>query len=163
MWPPDRQNAQSTAGIQTLLEAEKDAQNIVEKARQYRTQRVKDARSEAQKEIENYKATKEKAFKSFESDVGVPVYYIQAANDQNSGANDKAEDDMKVEVNDRLEEIKKSVADGKSVIVKNVLAAIVKADPQMHMNAVKVWDAVPAALVQTAINQYLRIGPEAIQ
>ncbi len=45
---------------------------------------------------------------------------------------------MKVEVNDRLEEIKKSVADGKSVIVKNVLAAIVKADPQMHMNAVKV-------------------------
>lgn len=64
-------SAQNTASIQTLLEAEKDAQQIVEKARQYRTQRLKDARSEAQKEIDTYKSKKEQEFKDYESKVGV--------------------------------------------------------------------------------------------
>lgn len=62
-------SAQNTASIQTLLEAEKEAQQIVEKARQYRTQRVKDARSEAQKEIEKYKAKKEAEYKEYEKQV----------------------------------------------------------------------------------------------
>lgn len=62
-------SAQNTASIQTLLEAEKDAQQIVEKARQYRTQRLKDARSEAQKEIEKYKSKKESEFKEYEAKV----------------------------------------------------------------------------------------------
>lgn len=62
-------SAQNTASIQTLLEAEKDAQQIVEKARQYRTQRLKDARSEAQKEIEKYKSKKDAEFKDYESKV----------------------------------------------------------------------------------------------
>lgn len=62
-------SAQNTASIQTLLEAEKDAQQIVEKARQYRTQRLKDARSEAQKEIDKYKSKKESEYKDFEAKV----------------------------------------------------------------------------------------------
>ena len=64
-------SAQNTASIQTLLEAEKEAQQIVEKARQYRTQKVKDARSEAQKEIEKYKARKEEEFKKYEKEVSI--------------------------------------------------------------------------------------------
>merc|ERR1711977_709715 len=58
--------AQNSAGIQTLLDAEREAQKIVQKAREYRTKRVKDARSEAQKEIDEYKASKDKEFKAFE-------------------------------------------------------------------------------------------------
>jgi len=68
----ETQAAQQTQGIQTLLEAEKDAAKIVQQARQCsswfrsfpahngemrsvdRVQRLKDARSEAQKEIEEY-------------------------------------------------------------------------------------------------------------
>lgn len=68
-------SAQNTASIQTLLEAEKDAQQIVEKARQYRTQRLKDARSEAQKEIDKYKSKKESEFKEYESKVSLTNAY----------------------------------------------------------------------------------------
>ena len=37
-----------------------------------RTKRVKDARSEAQKEIEDYRKQKEEEFKKFETEVGSP-------------------------------------------------------------------------------------------
>ncbi|OQV05929.1 hypothetical protein CLAIMM_10581 isoform 3 [Cladophialophora immunda] len=62
-------SAQNSAGIQTLLDAEKEAQKIVQKAREYRTKRVKDAKTEAQKEIEEYRKKKEEEFKKFESEV----------------------------------------------------------------------------------------------
>lgn len=38
---------------------------------QDRTKRVKDARSEAQKEIDEYKSSKDKEFKQFEDKVGL--------------------------------------------------------------------------------------------
>jgi V-type H+-transporting ATPase subunit G len=41
----------SSQGISTLLEAEKEASKVVQKARQYRIQRLKDARTEALKVI----------------------------------------------------------------------------------------------------------------
>merc|ERR1712169_101841 len=53
-----KMSAQNSAGIQTLLDAEKEAQKIVQKAREYRTKRVKDAKTEAQKEIEEYRNKK---------------------------------------------------------------------------------------------------------
>ena len=78
--------AANSQGIQTLLEAEKEAAKVVQKARQcklrsfpssnvvlmtlpYRVQKLKDARSEAAKEIEQYKDSKEQEFKKFESEV----------------------------------------------------------------------------------------------
>ncbi|KAI9777523.1 MAG: H(+)-transporting V1 sector ATPase subunit G [Geoglossum umbratile] len=61
-------SAQNSAGIQTLLDAEREAQKIVQKAREYRTKRVKDARSEAQKEIEEYRKAKSDEFKRFEKE-----------------------------------------------------------------------------------------------
>ncbi|CCG82232.1 V-type proton ATPase subunit G [Taphrina deformans PYCC 5710] len=117
-------SAQNTASIQTLLEAERDAQQIVEKARQYRTQRLKDARSEAQKEIDKYKSKKDTEYKEYE--------------DKNSGNNDDAEKEAQKSIDTQLSEIKKSQEEGKKVIVDNLLAAIVKSDPQMHINATKV-------------------------
>jgi hypothetical protein len=82
------QAAQQSQGIQTLLEAEKDAAKTVQQARQCtsreelvlaahpltcaiadRVEQLKKARSEASKEIEEYKKTKEQEFKSFESSV----------------------------------------------------------------------------------------------
>ncbi|OQE26887.1 hypothetical protein PENFLA_c006G04451 [Penicillium flavigenum] len=61
-------SAQNSAGIQTLLDAEREAQKIVQKAREYRTQRIRDAKSEAQKEIEEYKNQKEEEYKKFEGE-----------------------------------------------------------------------------------------------
>lgn len=42
---------------------------MVDAARTYRTQKVKDARSEAQKDIEEYKKQKEAEFKKSEAEV----------------------------------------------------------------------------------------------
>ncbi|KAJ5225066.1 hypothetical protein N7468_006291 [Penicillium chermesinum] len=61
-------SAQNSAGIQTLLDAEREAQKIVQQAREYRTKRIRDAKSEAQKEIEEYRNSKEEEFKKFEAE-----------------------------------------------------------------------------------------------
>jgi V-type H+-transporting ATPase subunit G len=61
----------SSQGIQLLLEAEKEASKIVEKARSYRVQRLKDARLEAQKEIEILKQQKTKQFMEYEQQFAV--------------------------------------------------------------------------------------------
>ncbi|KAJ5876173.1 V-type ATPase [Penicillium soppii] len=58
-------SAQNSAGIQTLLDAEREAQKIVQ---QDRTKRIRDAKSEAQKEIEDYKKQKEEEYKKFEGE-----------------------------------------------------------------------------------------------
>ncbi|KAI4209154.1 MAG: hypothetical protein LQ349_009573, partial [Xanthoria aureola] len=59
-------SAQNSKGIQTLLDAEREAQKIVQKDR---SKRVKDARSEAQKEIDDYRKQKEDEFHKFEKEV----------------------------------------------------------------------------------------------
>ena len=59
----------TSTSIQLLLEAEKEAGKIVAKSRQYRIQRLKDARSEAIKEIEAIKAQKNAEFAQFEAQV----------------------------------------------------------------------------------------------
>ena len=56
--------AQNSQGIQILLEAEKEASKIVQKGRQYRIQKLKDAKTEAQKEIYALKAQKQSEFES---------------------------------------------------------------------------------------------------
>merc|ERR1711964_825231 len=86
-----KMSAQNSAGIQTLLDAEKEAQKIVQKAREYRTKRVKDAKAEAQKEIEEYRQKKEAEYKKFESE-------------QTSG-NKKAEDEANKDAATKVKEI----------------------------------------------------------
>ncbi|GAA5843859.1 hypothetical protein JCM5353_007393, partial [Sporobolomyces roseus] len=48
----------NSQGIATLLDAEKEAAQIVAKAREYRTQRLKGAREEASKEVDSLKKKK---------------------------------------------------------------------------------------------------------
>ncbi|KAL7276442.1 hypothetical protein RUND412_000581 [Rhizina undulata] len=114
-------SAQNSAGIQTLLEAEKEAQKTVQRARAYRTQKVKDARAEAQKEIEQYKKQKEAEFKKFEA--------------EHSGVNAKAEEEAAKEVEETLVRIK-AIGDEKTpAVVEDLLKATVDVKPQPHRNA----------------------------
>ncbi|ORX96355.1 H+-ATPase G subunit-domain-containing protein [Clohesyomyces aquaticus] len=110
-------SAQNSAGIQTLLDAEREAQKIVQKAREYRTKRVKDARSEAQKEIEAYKKEKEQEFVSFEK--------------QHSSGNKKAEEDANKEAEAKIKEIDGIGKKSGSKVVDQLLDAVtnVKAEP----------------------------------
>ncbi|KIW08939.1 V-type ATPase, G subunit [Verruconis gallopava] len=108
-------SAQNSAGIQTLLDAEREAQMIVQKAREYRTKRVKDARSEAQKEIEEYRSTKEKEFKMFEQ--------------EHSSGNKKMEDDANKETTKKIEEIKKIGKERGPKVVEDLLNAVTNVKP----------------------------------
>ncbi|KAF4545579.1 Vacuolar ATPAse [Lasiodiplodia theobromae] len=107
-------SAQNSAGIQTLLDAEREAQKIVQKDR---TKRVKDARSEAQKEIEEYRNKKEEEFKAFEK--------------EHTSGNKQAEEEANKATEVKLKEIKEIGSKSGSIVVDQLLEAVtnVQAEP----------------------------------
>merc|ERR1711939_430310 len=109
-----KMSAQNSAGIQTLLDAEKEAQKIVQKAREYRTKRVKDAKTEAQKEIEEYRKKKEEEFKS----------------EQSSG-NKKAEDDANKEAEAKVKEIQEAGKKSGKKVVEDLIKAVTSPHPEV--------------------------------
>ncbi|KAJ4337746.1 hypothetical protein N0V87_004494 [Didymella glomerata] len=104
-------SAQNSAGIQTLLDAEREAQKIVQ---QDRTKRVKDARSEAQKEIEDYKKEKEAEYQKFEK--------------EHSSGNKKAEDDAKKDTDSKVKEVEELGNKSGSKVVEQLIAAVTNAN-----------------------------------
>ncbi|KAL1848765.1 H(+)-transporting V1 sector ATPase subunit G [Paecilomyces lecythidis] len=110
-------SAQNSAGIQTLLDAEREAQKIVQQAREYRTKRVKDAKTEAQKEIEDYRKQKEEEFKKFEA--------------EHSSGNKKAEEEANKEAEVKLEEIKKLGGAKGDKVVEDLLHAVVNVQAEV--------------------------------
>ncbi|KAI8832868.1 H+-ATPase G subunit-domain-containing protein [Chytridium lagenaria] len=113
--------AQSSQGIQTLLEAEKEASKIVTKSRQYRVQRLKDARSEALKEIETLKAEKNKEFLNFEK--------------QHSGSSDESFGKVNAETDIKIAEVKASYQKNKDQVIQKILTALVNVEPKIHINS----------------------------
>ncbi|KAG6891534.1 hypothetical protein C0992_004392 [Termitomyces sp. T32_za158] len=118
------QAAQQSQGIQTLLEAEKEAAKIVQQARQYRVQRLKDARSEALKEIEAYKQAKESEFRSFES--------------SHAGTTSDAQTAVDKETELKLQAITKSYEQAKDTVVDKLLARVTLVNPELHRNLKRV-------------------------
>ncbi|KND87577.1 V-type proton ATPase subunit G [Tolypocladium ophioglossoides CBS 100239] len=109
------QSAQNSAGIQTLLDAEREASKIVQKAREFRTKRVKEARDEAKKEIAEYKASKDDDFKKFES--------------EHSRGNKEAEDEASKEADSQIKTIRAAGQKGQAAVVKNLLGAVFEVNP----------------------------------
>eukprot|EP00184_Porphyridium_aerugineum_P008324 CAMPEP_0184691644 /NCGR_PEP_ID=MMETSP0313-20130426/430_1 /TAXON_ID=2792 /ORGANISM="Porphyridium aerugineum, Strain SAG 1380-2" /LENGTH=115 /DNA_ID=CAMNT_0027149397 /DNA_START=128 /DNA_END=475 /DNA_ORIENTATION=- len=76
----------STETIQTLLDAEKEAALVVEKARKERDARLKKAVAEAEAEISAYRAAREKEYlaevEKFEGSSGVDKSRIAAESDE---------------------------------------------------------------------------------
>ncbi|KAF1954527.1 vacuolar ATPase [Byssothecium circinans] len=106
-------SAQNSAGIQTLLDAEREAQKIVQEDR---TKRVKEARSEAQKEIEDYRTEKENEFQKFEK--------------EHSSGNKKAEDDAKKDTDEKVKEIEQIGEKSGSKVVEQLISAVTDAKPE---------------------------------
>ncbi|KAM5432845.1 H(+)-transporting V1 sector ATPase subunit G [Microsporum canis] len=115
--------AQNSAGIQTLLDAEREAQKIVQDAREYRTKRIKDAKTEAQKEIEDYKKHKEEEFRKFEA--------------EHSSGNKKAENEANKDAEAQLLEIKKSGQGKGDKVVDDLIKAVLDVNPQVPEKLVK--------------------------
>ncbi|KAK5134606.1 H(+)-transporting V1 sector ATPase subunit G [Meristemomyces frigidus] len=109
--------AQNSAGIQTLLDAEREAQKIVQKAREYRTKRVKDARSEAQKEIEDYRKQKEEDFKKFET--------------EHTSGNKAAEEQAEKDTQKELDEIKQIGKKTGPKVVQDLIRAVMDVKPEV--------------------------------
>ncbi|MCJ1483955.1 H(+)-transporting V1 sector ATPase subunit G [Schaereria dolodes] len=110
-------SAQNSAGIQTLLDAEREAQKIVQKSREYRTKRVKDARTEAQKEIEEYRKQKDEEFKKFET--------------EHSSGNKKAEEDANKDADSKVEEIKRAGGKSGDKVVEDLLRVVTEVKPEV--------------------------------
>ncbi|TLD20310.1 hypothetical protein PspLS_08655 [Pyricularia sp. CBS 133598] len=105
-------SAQSSAGIQTLLEAEREASKIVQKVR---TKRVKEARDEAKKEIEAYKSEKEGEYKAFES--------------KHTQGNKQAEEEANKEAETQIKEIKEAGKKHQDKVIKDLLKAVFEPHP----------------------------------
>ncbi|PWY78130.1 vacuolar ATP synthase subunit G [Aspergillus sclerotioniger CBS 115572] len=109
-------SAQNSAGIQTLLDAEREAQKIVQQAREYRTKRIREAKSEAQKEIEEYRKQKEEEFKKFEA--------------EHSSGYKKAEEDANKEAEVKLQEIKDAGNEKGAKVTEGLIHALVDVKPE---------------------------------
>ncbi|KAI9735420.1 MAG: hypothetical protein M1818_006426 [Claussenomyces sp. TS43310] len=106
------QSAQNSAGIQTLLDAEREAQKIVQKDR---TKRVKEARDEAKKEIDTYRKTKDEEFKKYET--------------EHTSGNSKAEDDANKDAEVQIKGIKEAGKNGQDKVVADLLKAVFDVKP----------------------------------
>ncbi|ODA83023.1 hypothetical protein RJ55_01532 [Drechmeria coniospora] len=136
-------SAQKSAGIQTLLDAEREASKIVQKAREFRTRRVKEARDDAKKEIAEYKASKDQEFKKFEAEVNLvllPAFFPHTHDDrrrradekrgtQHSQGNKAAEDEASKEAEKQIKVIKEAGQKSQGQVVKNLLGAVFDVTP----------------------------------
>ncbi|KAI0390443.1 vacuolar ATPase [Xylariaceae sp. FL0594] len=108
-------SAQNSAGIQTLLDAEREASKIVQQARELRTKRVREARDEAKKEIEAYRQAKEEEFNKFEA--------------EHTKGNKDAEDEANREADEKIKEIKSAGKQHQAKVVEELLKAVLDVKP----------------------------------
>ncbi|CAK7216134.1 hypothetical protein SCUCBS95973_002701 [Sporothrix curviconia] len=80
-----------------------------------RTKRVREARDEARKEIDEYKAQKEAEFKKFES--------------EHTQGNKAAEEEANREAAAKIKEIQAAGKKSQDKVVKDLLAAVLTANP----------------------------------
>ncbi|KAL2265056.1 hypothetical protein VTJ83DRAFT_7566 [Remersonia thermophila] len=103
-------SAQNSAGIQTLLDAEREASKIVQRAREYRTKRVREARDEAKKEIEAYRAAKEAEYRAFEA--------------EHTKGNKQAEEEAFREADAEIKTIREAGSKAQDKVIEDLLKAV---------------------------------------
>lgn len=110
-----------SSGIQSLLKTEKEAAEIVNEARKYRTQRLKSAKQDAQGEIDAYKKKKEQELKTYEK--------------EHEGLNEQIDRVADAQVEKELNNIRAKYADKKEAVIKLLVDTTVKPTPELHINA----------------------------
>lgn len=112
--------AQQSEGIRRLMQAERQAEDVVTNAKRRKAQRIKEAKEEAKKEIEKYKQEREQLF--------------QEQMKKNAGSKDDFAAKMKIETERRLETIDKEVAANKEKVIDRLLELIYDIKPEVHIN-----------------------------
>jgi len=112
--------ATQTQGIQQLLAAEKKAADKVADARKRKARRLKQAKEEAQAEIEKFRDDKEKAFKEYEN--------------QHLGSRDNIAAKIDIETRKRVEAMNQRVDVNREQVIQNLLNMVNTVEPKLHRN-----------------------------
>ncbi|KAK6464710.1 H+-ATPase G subunit-domain-containing protein [Scheffersomyces coipomensis] len=110
-----------SSGIQSLLRTEKEAAEIVNEARKYRTNRLKTAKADAQSEIDEYKKQKETELQDYEK--------------KHAGLNESIDKEADAQVENELNDIRAKYTEKKTSVVTLLVDATVKPTPELHINA----------------------------
>lgn len=107
-----------------------------------RTQKLKDARSEAQKDIDAYRAQKEEEFKAFEGKVD-SIMFQPLSNSrflipsQDAGATKTKQSAIDKETDEKLIVLKESYQVNKDAVVKRLLDRVLLVKTELHPNMKK--------------------------
>ncbi|XP_002731001.1 V-type proton ATPase subunit G-like [Saccoglossus kowalevskii] len=112
--------AAQTTGIQQLLQAEKRAAEKVGEARKRKARRLKQAKEEAQSEIEAYRAEREKLF----------IEHQQ----KHLGSKDDKAREVEVQTKQKIAEVNKNVEVTKEEVLSKLLGLVYDITPELHQN-----------------------------
>lgn len=103
------------------MKAEREAHEIVSKARKYRQDKLKQAKTDAASEIDAYKKQKDQELQEFE--------------DKNAGGVGELEKNADSEVQGTLTEIKQLGSKKQNEVAKLLVEAVVNPSAEKHVNA----------------------------
>ncbi|XP_046845872.1 V-type proton ATPase subunit G-like [Xenia sp. Carnegie-2017] len=112
--------ASQSQGIQQLLAAEKKAAELVSDARKRKTKRLKEAKEEAQAEIELFRREREKAFEEYQK--------------THMGSKDEFVLQDEQDTRAKLEEIERNVQTNKDAMIERILSLVYEIKPELHQN-----------------------------
>ncbi|XP_045201438.1 probable V-type proton ATPase subunit G [Mercenaria mercenaria] len=112
--------ASQTTGIQQLLAAEKRAADKVSEARKRKGRRLKQAKEEAQAEIEAYRNKRENDYKRYEQSV--------------LGSRGDREKQIDKDTQDKIRTIEQNVQKHKQQALKSLLDMVYDIKPELHTN-----------------------------
>ncbi|CAN7991032.1 unnamed protein product [Ixodes persulcatus] len=107
-------------GVQQLLAAEKRASEKVADARKRKAKRLKQAKDEAQLEIDRFKAEKERQFKEYEA--------------KHMGSKEDIASKIEAETKQKMNDMNQLVAQHKKAVIEQLLTLVYAIDPQVHRN-----------------------------
>ncbi|KAI8868121.1 V-type ATPase [Ramicandelaber brevisporus] len=126
-----------SAGVQALLEAEREAAKIVEQARQYRLNRLREARVQAAAEIDALKSAKAKELQQYES--------------EHSGSTSAAFDSVKQSTLGQLKAVADAFDTNRDAALKLLIDGTLKVEPKVHTNY-RPTDAVSTAITSVEVS-----------
>ncbi|ODM88967.1 putative V-type proton ATPase subunit G [Orchesella cincta] len=109
-----------TSGVQQLLAAEKRASDKVADARKRKVRLLKQAKQEAQAEVEKYRQRREEAFKAFES--------------ERMGSKAGLEDRIEQDTIQKLEAMRIQVEQHEDEVITSLLERVCDIKPELHRN-----------------------------
>eukprot|EP00049_Salpingoeca_infusionum_P017234 m.352216 g.352216 ORF g.352216 m.352216 type:complete len:119 (-) comp16466_c0_seq1:2676-3032(-) len=112
-----------SAGVKRLMEAEKEANALIQQARSAKSQRMKEAKVKAEKAVEQFKLDEEARF--------------QQLLQQNQGSGDTDTKAINDDMETRLKDMEQRVAANSDEVVASLLESVKKVDISVHVNFTK--------------------------